>query len=77
MSGNGCVNETYCSDHFTIYTYIKSLYCTPETNTVLYVNYISIQLGEKRKAVKEEQRKDKKDVGHIEKQKVKWQMYCC
>ena len=27
---------TYC-DHFTIYTNIKSLCCTPETNTMLYI----------------------------------------
>ena len=26
-----------CGDHFTIYTNIKSLCCTPETNIVLYV----------------------------------------
>ena len=25
-----------------LYTYIKSLCCTPTTNTVLYVNYISV-----------------------------------
>lgn len=30
------VNETYCNDHFTIYTYNKSLCCS-ETNTS-YVN---------------------------------------
>ena len=32
----------YCDDHFTLYTNIESLRCTPETNTMLYVNYISI-----------------------------------
>lgn len=26
------VNYTYCGDHFAIYTYIKLLFCTPETN---------------------------------------------
>ena len=36
------VNETYCGDHFAIYTNIKSLCCTPETNIMLYVNYTSI-----------------------------------
>ena len=29
--------------HLVIYTYIKSLCCTPETNTMLYINYISIK----------------------------------
>ena len=36
------VNQTYCGDHFTIYTNIKSLCCIPETNIMLYVNYTSI-----------------------------------
>ena len=39
------VNWSYCADHFTIYTNGKS-YCIPETNTVLYVNYISIKIFE-------------------------------
>ena len=29
-------------DHFTAYTHIKSLCCIPETNVILYVNYIPI-----------------------------------
>ena len=33
-------NKTYCGDHFARHTNIKS--CTPETNTTLYVNYISV-----------------------------------
>ena len=28
--------------HFAVYTSIRSLRCTPETNTVCYVNYVSI-----------------------------------
>ena len=32
------------SDHFTIYTNIKSLCCTPKTNIMLYVNFISIKI---------------------------------
>ena len=36
------VNWTYCGDHFAVYTNSESLYCTPETNMVLYVNHISI-----------------------------------
>ena len=38
---------TYC-DHFTVYTYIKSLYCTSETNTMLYVNCNSIKVEKKK-----------------------------
>ena len=36
------VNKTYCGD-FTIYTHMEPLCCTPETNTILYVNYTSIK----------------------------------
>ena len=35
------VNQTYCGDHFAIYTNIESLRCIPETNIMLYGNYIS------------------------------------
>lgn len=31
MSGKWMVNETYCDDHFTIYTDIESLCYIPET----------------------------------------------
>ena len=34
------VNQTYCSDHFIIYTNIESLCYTPEIN-MLYVKYNS------------------------------------
>ena len=45
------VNWTYCGDHLAIYTYIDSLCYTPETNIMLYVNYISIKkIKEKKKA---------------------------
>ena len=37
------VNQTYCSDHFPVYTYIESLCYTPKTNTMLYVSYPSIK----------------------------------
>lgn len=40
------VNQTYCSDHLTIYTNMKSLCSTPETN-ILYANYTSILKCEK------------------------------
>ena len=36
------VGETYC-DHSVMYANVTSLYCTPETNTMLFVNYISIK----------------------------------
>ena len=38
------VNETYYGHHFAIYTCNKSLCCAPKTNTMLYVNYVSIKL---------------------------------
>lgn len=37
------INKTYCGNNFAAYTYIRSLCCTPKTNTVLDVNYISIK----------------------------------
>lgn len=36
-------NENYWDDHFTIYTNTESLYCTLETNEMLYVNNTSIK----------------------------------
>ena len=36
------INQIYCDDRFAIYTNIKSLCCTPETNIMLYANYILI-----------------------------------
>ena len=39
------VIKTYCDDHFTVYTNIESLCCTPGNNTMLYVNYTSIKKG--------------------------------
>lgn len=35
-------NQTYHGEYFTIYINIRSLLCIPETNRVLYMNYISI-----------------------------------
>ena len=37
------VNKIYDDDHFAIYTNIESLYCTLDTNIMLYVNSISIK----------------------------------
>ena len=31
-------DQTYC-EHFTLYTNLESLCCTPESNIILYVNY--------------------------------------
>ena len=36
-------NYTYWGDNFAMYTHIKSICCTPETNTVLYVDYTLIR----------------------------------
>ena len=38
------VNQTYCGDHFTIYTNIESLCHTTETNIMLYVYYTPIKI---------------------------------
>ena len=35
--------QTYRGDHFEMYLNVKSLRCTPDTNIILYVNYISIK----------------------------------
>ena len=32
-----------CGDHFVMYLIVRSLCCTPETNLILYINYISIK----------------------------------
>ena len=29
---------------YYIYIYLEYIYCTPETNTALYINYISIKI---------------------------------
>lgn len=38
------VNETYCGNHFAVYTYAKALRYVPLSHTVLHVNYISLKL---------------------------------
>ena len=35
--------ETYCDYQFIIYINIESLCCIPESNIMLYLNYISIK----------------------------------
>lgn len=37
-----CKSKIVCGDHFTIYTYVESLHCMPESNKIFYANYISI-----------------------------------
>lgn len=48
------VNYTY-SDYFVMYTNIKPLCCTPESNIILFVNYTSIKkkLSRKEKLLQE------------------------
>ena len=49
---HGCVtdvNYTYCGDHFAIHTNSKSLFCTPEINIVLYVDYTSLKKKKRRR----------------------------
>lgn len=41
MGTDGC--QTYCGGHFIMYEDIKSLGNTPETNKILYINYVSIK----------------------------------
>ena len=33
----------YSGDHFIIYANIKLLHSTPDTNIILYINYISVK----------------------------------
>ena len=44
--------QTYCGDHFRMHTNVKSLCSTPETNIILYVNYILLQRERERKEKK-------------------------
>ena len=37
-------NQTYCGGHIAIHTNIKSIFCTSETNIMLYVSEISIKV---------------------------------
>lgn len=47
MQGDGCINYTYCGNHFTIYTRIKSLISYLKFPQ-LYVICILIKLEEKK-----------------------------
>lgn len=47
MQGDGYINYTYCGNHFTIYTYIKSLISYLKFPQ-LYVICISIKLEEQK-----------------------------
>lgn len=40
-------NQTYCSDHFTMYINIKPLFCAPEINIMLYVSFASVKKKKK------------------------------
>ena len=37
------INYICCGDHFTKYTNIESLCYMPETNVMLYANYIAVK----------------------------------
>lgn len=36
------VNYTYCGDHFAIFTYNKTLCCTPDSN-IIYQAYLNLK----------------------------------
>ena len=63
---------TYCGDHFTVNTNIKSLCCTPETN-MLYVNCTSKEKKKEKTKTNREQTggylRWRKGMGR---QSVKW-----
>ena len=44
MDNHGYANCNSCGAPVEIYTYLKSLYCEPQTYARLYANYISIKL---------------------------------
>lgn len=39
-------NYTYSGDHYTVYKNVKSFWCTPETNLILYVSKEKKRRGE-------------------------------
>lgn len=49
------VNESFYGNRFTIYKPIQSLRCPPQTNTMLYVNYISTLEGKNPKKTQTKQ----------------------
>ena len=48
MWGNGCVNQPYCGNHFTIYTYTKSSPRIPEMKYIVKYR-LSLNKAEKKK----------------------------
>ena len=38
------IKECTCDGHWVIYGIVESLYCTPETNITLYVNYAGTKI---------------------------------
>lgn len=36
-------NHTYHGEHLIMYIIVKSQWCTPKANTILYIKYISIK----------------------------------
>ena len=47
MWGDGCVNQPYCGDHFTIYTYTKWSPCIFKPSMLLNIKYVSTKLKKK------------------------------
>ena len=39
---------SHCGDLFAIYTFFKSLCCTPVSGNILYLKYISVKLGKRK-----------------------------
>ena len=40
----GIKEYSYHGEHWAMYKIVKSLYCTPENNITLYVNYTGIKI---------------------------------
>ena len=53
------VNQTYCGDHFTVYTNIERLRHTPETNIMfMSITYISMISKRKKKPIKSNEKRE-------------------
>ena len=48
---NEKIEYTYLDEHWIIYGTVESLYCTPETNIMLYFNYTGIKDLRKQKKI--------------------------
>ena len=57
-------NYTHCGEHWVMYRIVESLYCTPETNTTLYVTHI-ISIFLKKVTDSEKWKKNKKCMDYV------------